>query len=601
MSGASEDILADDPHWPLAERRVLAKLLGELVYEGVLRPVPLTEGNDGGFLVELASGARYRFAARRSIWSSLDVDPLSVTHLRDDGEAPAGCAAFLVDARQELRLNDITAGHLLEEIHNTIFSEAAQRRRLATTNAEAMADLAGAALDPLLDAHPKAVANRGRLGWGASELAAYAPESAAPFPLRWLAVRRGGARVVLAPQVEPLSLLRTCMAETDLADLRTRAAARGLDLDQDTVLPVHPWQWDRYIRPQYAPLLASGALVDLGVRGDRYLPQQSIRTLANIDRPTSPDVKLAVSILNTSCHRGIPAKFVEAGSAISGWVADIAARDPFLVERGTVVLRDLAGVHCPHPAYASVPDAPYRYHELLGAVWRESAPARVRTGERVVPAAALYQCDLEGRPLLAEYVRRSGLSVERWLTAFFERAAVPLYHLLCRHGLGIIAHGQNLGLVLDADRPHGMVLKDFHGDVRLVDRPLDEFRTLPPAASAALTRLPSAHLLHDLYTGHFVTVLRFVSSIAERKLGFPERTFYRLLAGALRRYQDENPALAERFAMFDLFRPQMERICINRARFRIGYGDSSERPLPDLGDPLENPLATSDHDEGAPP
>jgi len=39
-------------------------------------------------------------------------------------------------------------------------------------------------------------------------------------------------------------------------------------------------------------------------------------------------------------------------------------------------------------------------------------------------------------------------------------------------------------------------------------------------------------------------------------------------------------------------------VCINRARFRIGYGDSNERPLPDLGEPLMNPLAAADRKGG---
>jgi aerobactin synthase len=279
-------------------------------------------------------------------------------------------------------------------------------------------------------------------------------------------------------------------------------------------------------------------------------------------------------------------------------VADVAANDPVLSGRGTVVLRDLAGVHCPHPDHSRIEGAPYRYHEMLGAVWRESAAGRVRGDKLVVPTAALFQCDIEGRPLLGEYVRRSGLSLERWLLTLFDRVVVPLYHLLCRYGVGVVAHGQNIGLVLDAHRPAGMVLKDFHGDVRLVDQDFDEMATLPGAARRALARLPAHKLVHDLYTGHFVTVLRFVSSVVERAMGLPERRFYGLLSRALREYQDCHGELAERFSTFDLFRPWMERICLNRARMRIGYGDAGERPSPDLGEPLENPLFIADLEEG---
>ena len=61
-------------------------------------------------------------------------------------------------------------------------------------------------------------------------------------------------------------------------------------------------------------------------------------------------------------------------------------------------------------------------------------------------------------------------------------------------------------------------------------------------------------------------------------------------SGAINR---QNPELAERFALFDLFAAKIPRIAINKVRFAIGYGDSGERPLPDLGTPLDNPLNPS--------
>jgi aerobactin synthase len=34
----------------------------------------------------------------------------------------------------------------------------------------------------------------------------------------------------------------------------------------------------------------------------------------------------------------------------------------------------------------------------------------------------------------------------------------------------------------------------------------------------------------------------------------------------------------------------MERICLNKARFKTGYADNAERPEPALGPRLANPL-----------
>jgi aerobactin synthase len=130
-------------------------------------------------------------------------------------------------------------------------------------------------------------------------------------------------------------------------------------------------------------------------------------------------------------------------------------------------------------------------------------------------------------------------------------------------------------------------LRDFHGDLRRRER-ADQ---LCGSALEQLTALPDEHVLHDLYTGYFVSVLRFVAPVLERGFGLPESQLLALLRGCLRRYQDAHPELRERFVQLDLFRPTMARICLNRARLRVNHGGGELRPLPVLGPPLQNPLS----------
>ncbi|MBE8575002.1 hypothetical protein IQQ51_05055 [Vibrio sp. OPT18] len=73
-------------------------------------------------------------------------------------------------------------------------------------------------------------------------------------------------------------------------------------------------------------------------------------------------------------------------------------------------------------------------------------------------------------------------------------------------------------------------------------------------------------------------------------LGFEEIDFYRLLRRVIQAYKEQHSHLEERFNQFDLMTPQIDKICINRVRFKIGYGDTNERPLPDIGKPINNPL-----------
>ncbi|HVH98175.1 MAG TPA: IucA/IucC family C-terminal-domain containing protein, partial [Enhygromyxa sp.] len=310
----------------------------------------------------------------------------------------------------------------------------------------------------------------------------------------------------------------------------------------------------------------------------------SVRTLSNVDRPRCADLKLALTVLNTSCWRGLPARDVARGVQVAAAMRERVASDPELAQ--VRILADLGGVHLPQPDFEALGTVPYRVREMVGAIWRESARGRLAPDEAEVPAAALYQCDLAGVPLLRPWLERSGMTLVAWLQALFERTAVPLYHLLCAHGLGVIAHGQNLGLVLRDGRPVAMVLRDFHGDLRR----REHSQQVRGSALEQLTALPDEHVLHDLYTGYFVSVLRFVAPVLERSFGLAESELLALLRGCLRRYQDAHPELREHFSRLDLFAPSMARICLNRARLRINHGGGELRPLPVLGPALQNPL-----------
>ena len=93
-----------------------------------------------------------------------------------------------------------------------------------------------------------------------------------------------------------------------------------------------------------------------------------------------------------------------------------------------------------------------------------------------------------------------------------------------------------------------------------------------------------------LATAHFVTTLRFLSDGLAAAGALPEREFYTLLARSLRAYQREAGLPPADYARYELFAPTLPKVCINRVRLKIGYGDTASRPLPALGTPLDNPL-----------
>ncbi|WP_048305536.1 IucA/IucC family siderophore biosynthesis protein [Halomonas sp. PR-M31] len=562
----------------LANRRLLAKALAESCFEGSLEAI----AREDGFLVALADAVHYRFRATRGLWDWLVIEPDSITRNGVPAHSPQ---QFLLDAQTSFGIDDILLGNLLAELNNTLYSDVQTLKRQQRWTALELSTLDGITLQSLLDGHPKLLASKGRIGWGINELARYSPEAGEPIELRWLGVRIQDCTSAISEVDDWQALWQASLSAEDLDYVRQCLAQQNLSLKEVRLLPVHPWQWQHHIAIQYAESLASSALIDFGELQGDYRAQLSLRTLSG---PGDADIKLALTILNTSCFRGIPGRYIAIGPILSDWLTRLTQNDPELSP--LIVQRELAGIHCPAPWQQALSGTPYRYQEMLGAIWRESLEARLKDDQLSRPLAAFMHSDMAGDSLIGAHIRQSGLSVETWLRRLFEVTAVPLYHLMCAYGVGVIAHGQNLTVILERHAPVAGAIKDFHGDLRLWEEPLAVKAGLPQVAAKALTHLPAHYLIHDLVTGYLITTLRFISPLVARDLDYPESAFYPLLGETLLTYQRRHPHLAKSFVQFDLFTPRLLRVCINRARYRVGYDDSAERPLPELGPPLDNPL-----------
>lgn len=574
--------------WLALNRALIAKTIAELAFEEALAPEP-TDREGTQWLLRLDDGIAYRFAAERRIWGNLAIDPASLFRVAGDLASPAGDAAgFLVDASRVLGIEPPTLCTYIAEVLSTLAADARIAAIGRTMSAPALLTLSDSILQAYLDGHPKAPASKGRIGWGLSDFEAYAPEFRPHIRLYWIAADRAACRLSLEPGLGEGDLLADALDADQRARLAETCRARGVDPTTHLLMPVHPWQWQNRIAFHFAGEVAARRIVPLGAFGRAYRPQQSLRTLASVEADGRLDVKLALTILNTSAWRGVPGKYMATGPAFSDWLARKAASDPTLA--GTVILRERAGAFYPHPVYERIADAPYQYREMLGVIWRDSVEGHLKPGTSAMMMGALLKADAEGRPVIGALIDRSGLPAEAWLERLFDHVAVPLYHFLCRYGVGFIAHGQNVTLILRDGAPCGMALKDFQGDADLVDQNFPEADDLPKGVRETLMRRPPAHLLQHLQTGHFASLLRFVSDALLGRNGVPEIVFYGALARSLRRYQARHPELDQRFHLFDLFAPTVPRICINRVRLAIGYGDSGSRPVPGLGTDLINPL-----------
>ncbi|MGI9277184.1 MAG: IucA/IucC family protein [Endozoicomonas sp.] len=575
--------------WQQANLRMLTKSLSELTWEEAIQPL---EQSPGQYELKLDSGITYTFSAWRSIWGQLLIDQDTVVRSPESENNDLDASQFFIDARTELSFSSATLCNFLEELGNTLIAEVRVQDNYRLMTAADMIDLPGDELQSLLDGHPKVTASKGRMGWGLDDYEAYATEFLPDIQLEWLALSREKCQLTLIDGLNEAMLLEAVLNGEAVQQLQESCRLHGINPEQFILIPVHPWQWRNRLTNLFAGEIAAGHIVHLGRFGDPMLPQQSLRTLANRKRPEQLNIKLPLSILNTSCYRGIPGRYITTGPTLSRWLADIARHDEILSCRGTIVLEEPAGAFYPHPLHEQVADGPYRYHEMLGCIWRQSVHSKTAPGEKSVLMSTLFQKDGFGKPLIEEYIRRSGLSADEWLSRLFNVVVVPLYHLQCKYGIGLVAHGQNITLVLAGSIPEKVALKDFQGDLRLIDQDFPELASLSAEVRAVTVRLPAEYLIHDLQTGHFVTVLRFISNVMAES-GFSEHRFYQLLGQKLQHYMSDHPEMTERFQLFNLFTPEMARICLNRVRFRLGYGDSAERPLPELGSNLINPLAVT--------
>ncbi|WP_180268660.1 IucA/IucC family siderophore biosynthesis protein [Streptomyces sp. Ru87] len=565
---------------------MFAKMLGEFAYEEVITPEP--DGDDPlAHRLTVSPELTYRFRAGRGAYGHWRVDPDSI-------EPSADPLEFLARAHESvLGLTGDTTGHLIRELTTTLAADT-RIDETARTVAE-LADLGYAELEGHQTGHPWIVANKGRVGFSAADTERWAPESRVPQRLPWLAVHRDiadyrGVTALAAPE----RLYDEELSPSTRAAFDRTVTEHGRDPADYLWLPVHPWQWDESISHLFAPYIADARIIPLPEDEDLRLPQQSIRTFLNVSRPQGRTVKLPLSVLNTLVWRGLPTERTLAAPAVTAWVHGLRDADPFLRDETRVILLgETASVTVEHPLYDRLPQVPYQYRELLGCIWREPLAPRLDPGERARTLAALLHTDPAGESFTAELVRRSGLTPEAWLQRLFAALLPPLLHFLYRYGTVFSPHGENAIVVFDErDVPVRLAVKDFVDDVNVSSSPLPEHAGMPDDVREVLLTEEPAFLTQFIHSGLFVGVFRYLAPLCADQLDVPEDTFWSLVRAEIVRHHARFPELKERFEIFDLLTPRIDRLCLNRNRLHLdGYRDRSDRPHAAVHGTVANPLA----------
>ncbi|ELY93553.1 iron transport protein C [Natrialba chahannaoensis JCM 10990] len=569
----------DPSVWETVERRLLTKMLEEFAYEDIITPRQVEPGDDQAVYRFDLGTAEYRFEATERLMDSLHVHDKTVERRSDETwQRLTDPFTLLRDLGSATDLDGLTEGNLVREYKRTLLADAHIEARKRDRDGFDPTVLDYAHLEGEMEGHPWITYNKGRLGWGYDDYKQYAPECKEPVTLSWAAVRKQKATFVGVDSVDHDSLV-----ESELGDhfgrFRDRLANKDLDPDAYYFLPVHDWQWEQSIVPLFPDHIAADDIVPLGEGPDAYLPQQSVRTFVNVDDNEKHHVKVPMRILNTLVWRGLPGERTELAPMVTEYIKGIYEQDEFLQNEGLVLPGEIAGINYDHSDFTDIDGSPYQYHELLGAVWRESIYHFLKNDEEAITLSSLMHVDGEGEPYLTRLVDQSRLTLDEWIAEFFDTILPPLLHFLYRYGTVFSPHGQNTILVVEDGVPSRLAIKDFADDVNVSDQPLPELESLPDEMHDVLRREPPEGLCQFIFCGLFVCVLRYVADILETHAGYDEKEFWLHARRAILDYQSQFPELEERFGLFDLLQPEFTKLSLNRNRlFGYGYDDAPGRP-----------------------
>ncbi|MFJ9035658.1 IucA/IucC family protein [Streptomyces sp. NPDC102406] len=576
--------------WAEANRLLIRKALAEFSHERLLTP----QARDGGrFVVRSDDGqTRYEFSARRLRLDHWQVSAASITRHRDGAELPLDALEFFVELKDALGLSEAILPVYLEEISSTLSGTCYKLTKPDVTAAELAASGSFQDIETgMTEGHPCFVANNGRLGFGIHEYLSYAPETASPVRLVWLAATRERAAFTAGAGLDHESLLRAELGEETLARFDATLRDQGLDPADYLLIPVHPWQWWNKLSVTFAAEVAQRRLVCLGEGDDEYLAQQSIRTFFNSTSPEKHYVKTALSVINMGFMRGLSAAYMEATPAINDWLAGLIENDDVLKGTGLTIIRERAAVGYRHLEYEAATDRYSPYRKMLAALWRESPVPSLGEGERLATMASLLHVDRAGRSFAGALIERSGLTPRAWLKPYLTAYLTPLLHSFYAYDLVFMPHGENVILVLDE---RGVVRRAIFKDIAEEIAVMDTEAVLPPKVDRIRVRVPDDMKLLSIFTDVFDCFFRFLAANLVEDGVLDEETFWSAVAECVRDYQDSAPHLADKFKQYDMFAPAFALSALNRLQLR------NNEQMVDLADPsgalqlvgdLDNPIA----------
>jgi siderophore synthetase component len=295
----------------------------------------------------------------------------------------------------------------------------------------------------------------------------YAPEAAASFPLRHLAVRE---HLIAEESAEP--------GATAVLD-----GARGDVPDGYRLLPAHPWQYEmlrehRLLREA----LGRGDILDLGPGGREYAATASVRTLFDGDA----FLKFSLNVRITNCLRK------NASYELSGAVALTRVLAPALADLetrfpGSAMLREPAYRSLAVPGPDGTPDRSLL--EGFGVIIREGLSRRLLPGTTPLLAAAVADEYPTSAAHISSLLAGAGPKAAlAWWKAYLRLLVPPVLAAYFDHGLVLEPHLQNVLICVDSDgMPAQVLFRDLEGTKLVPDHHAHTLAALPPEVAGPMS------------------------------------------------------------------------------------------------------------------
>lgn len=304
--------------------------------------------------------------------------------------------------------------------------------------------------------HPLA---KSKKGWSAENFRHYSAETSEGFGLTWLAVSNN--YLVGNPQLKGWQIAGRLLTEAEQTILRDAGKACGVDGDQYTFMPVHPWHFANCLQQEFQQQIARRQIVFVMESLGCCYPTASGRSLIPVHQ-SSVHAKLPLALMCLGALRILPSRYLFNGYQAQQMLATVIAR---MAEPERINLCD----ESLWLAFLPETESSLSNHSGYLSCLLRAYPETVDT--RLIPMAALSVA-INGKVPALEWLYRQhgrGQSVAEFAQQVFDTIASSLcefaFHCFA-HGLMPEVHGQNLLVNFNSSSMVQLTLRD-HDTLRI--------------------------------------------------------------------------------------------------------------------------------------